>query len=339
MPYFYSPEIEKEHKIGIIPHYIDYKAVKSAFSDYRVINILDANPLKVIDEILKCERIITSSLHGLIIAQTYGIPAALVDTIDGKLSGDGTKFLDYFYSTGQEPKMPIEMKDIEKIKTSANIKFDAKALYDACPFPNKKAIEIPELITKSNRFKFENSNEMPVIVSFYTEDYSHHAKRLIAECDKLGLAHEIVPHEPIGEWIDNTRIKGQIVLDVMNKYDKPVLWVDVDSSIHKRPYLFCYINTDFAAKIKPAGERPFSVGHLWFNNTKKGREFLEKWAKECNEAPMGVSDEWAITEAWKKIKGVKYTGLPDSYFAFKVDRDTVLSVRISGNASRYSNTK
>jgi hypothetical protein len=338
MPYLYKPEIEKQHTIGIIPHYVDYQAVKSVYHGYKVINILDANPLAVIDQILKCEKIVSSSLHGLIIAQAYGIPAVLVDTIDGKLSGDGTKFLDYFYSTGQEPRLPVPMKDIENLKFSANLSFDPQPLYDACPFPNKHAIDFGDSIKKSNR-RFSALNDMPVIVSFYTPDYAHHARRLEAECKTLGLAYEIVPHEPIGEWIDNTRIKGRIVLDAMNKHNKPVLWVDVDSSVHQKPHLFSYVKADFAAKTKQSGERPFSVGHLWFNNTKKGREFLEKWALECDNAPQGVSDEWAMCEAWKKVKGVKYIGLPDSYFAFKIDRDTVLSVRISGNASRYAGTK
>lgn len=98
---FYQPIGEKTHNIGIIPHYVDYQwaIMNLDYSKYKIINLLNSNVFEVIDEICSCDMIISSSLHGIIVAHTYGIPAAWVKLSD-KLSGDGIKFQDHFESVG-----------------------------------------------------------------------------------------------------------------------------------------------------------------------------------------------------------------------------------------------
>src|SRR5690606_2919216 len=57
--------------------------------------------LAVVDQIRACRVILSSSLHGLVVAHAYGIPAAWVQFSD-KLSGDGSKFRDHAASIGVE---------------------------------------------------------------------------------------------------------------------------------------------------------------------------------------------------------------------------------------------
>jgi len=314
LPKYYSPTIEKKHRLGIIPHYVDYEAVKSQYPDYKVINLLNANPLEVVDEILECEETVSSSLHGLIVSQAYGVPCALVDTIHGKLSGDGTKFRDYFLSVGQVPYSPRPFKDFKSLEKTADINFNSQLLLNSCPFYKAK---------------------MPYIVSFYTPDYKSHANRLRNELNALKLDHNIVEFAPIGAWIDNTRLKGKLVYEALMREKRDVLWIDVDSSVHKAPKLFDSLTEDFAAWHKINLERPWSVGHLWFNYTPKGIELCESWAKWCEQAPQGVSDEWALAKAWEEVKGVRAFNLPREYFSFDIKPSTVLSYRLSGNASKF----
>ena len=94
MPDYFSPNVSKKYVIGIAPHYIDYKQVKDQFendSSIKVIDLLANNVEKTTIEILECKRIISSSLHGVIVSQAYNIPALWLK-FSNKLSGDNIKF-------------------------------------------------------------------------------------------------------------------------------------------------------------------------------------------------------------------------------------------------------
>ncbi|MBU0651168.1 polysaccharide pyruvyl transferase family protein [bacterium] len=90
---------KKEYILGIVPHYIDKKnpEIKKLFNKYKKeILIIDVtrSPIKVIQDIDKCENIISSSLHGLITADSLGIPNAWI-LLSDKVIGNGFKFYDY----------------------------------------------------------------------------------------------------------------------------------------------------------------------------------------------------------------------------------------------------
>lgn len=67
---------EKEYEIGIIPHWSDKGlATDPRFAKYkpRIIDVA-GEPLYVIREIGRCKKIISSSLHGIVVADAFGIP-------------------------------------------------------------------------------------------------------------------------------------------------------------------------------------------------------------------------------------------------------------------------
>jgi pyruvyltransferase len=67
---------DKEFEIGIVPHWSDTTLEhNSAFKKYnpKIIKVSD-DPLKVIREIASCKKIISSSLHGIILADAFAIP-------------------------------------------------------------------------------------------------------------------------------------------------------------------------------------------------------------------------------------------------------------------------
>ena len=102
LPLYYNPKIEKKFKYGIVPHYTDYKIVQNWFEHEKDVHLIDmmTNDIesKTI-EFLQCEKIISSSLHGIIIAHAYGIPAVWQKFSD-KVFGDDVKYQDYMESVG-----------------------------------------------------------------------------------------------------------------------------------------------------------------------------------------------------------------------------------------------
>jgi len=71
MPRYYKPEIKKRHKLGAVLHWSNTDLA------WKFKNPILPNlpAYGFIDRILECDRIISSSLHGMIIAHAYGIPA------------------------------------------------------------------------------------------------------------------------------------------------------------------------------------------------------------------------------------------------------------------------
>lgn len=149
LPRFYNPKIKKKYSIGFTPHYVDYNEVENWYKNndsIKVINLLNDSIENVIDEIKECDYIISSSLHGIIVANTYDIPAIWVK-FSNKLFGDDIKFHDYFQSvsltnieaTHIEEK--ISEEDLYKLITDKNfhpernnIQLLQNKLLDVCPF-------------------------------------------------------------------------------------------------------------------------------------------------------------------------------------------------------------
>lgn len=120
----------KKFTLGIISHQreIDEREWDHLHDSIENSILLDvrADPMETLKKMSECECIVSSSLHGLIIADSFGIPNQRVVLTD-RLAGDGFKFDDYYSAFGIEPEPPINLKesiiiDIEKIKADYSIK-------------------------------------------------------------------------------------------------------------------------------------------------------------------------------------------------------------------------
>lgn len=91
LPLFYSPKsANKEYAYRVIPHHSFLQNQDNLLSP------LTCNWEEFVDELVKCELVISSSLHGIILAEAYGVPAILLET-----TLDMFKFRDYYHSTGR----------------------------------------------------------------------------------------------------------------------------------------------------------------------------------------------------------------------------------------------
>lgn len=110
MPLIYNPHIEKTHKIGIIEHYVD----KGLYigDGYRIDVLLDWKSF--INELKSCEYIKSSSLHGMILAEAYGIPCEWI-VLSNNIIGNGFKFRDYLSASGRTSfSQPFDLNIIQR---------------------------------------------------------------------------------------------------------------------------------------------------------------------------------------------------------------------------------
>ncbi|MGN1152904.1 MAG: polysaccharide pyruvyl transferase family protein [Candidatus Gastranaerophilaceae bacterium] len=89
----------KKYKIGIIPHHLElnmaeWNILKENIKDSVIIRVNDS-PLKTIEMIAQCETIISSAMHGLIVADSFNIPNIRI-VASNKLIGGDYKFNDYY---------------------------------------------------------------------------------------------------------------------------------------------------------------------------------------------------------------------------------------------------
>lgn len=95
MPLIYKPKEYGEKKdYSVILH----MSLQNDDIDNQI-NILTSDWKKTIDEIYNSKLVISSSLHGVILAEAYGIPAILYANVEGN---DMFKYDDYYLSTGRE---------------------------------------------------------------------------------------------------------------------------------------------------------------------------------------------------------------------------------------------
>jgi pyruvyltransferase len=114
------------YKFGVVPHYFDLNegfVARAAEAGAAIINPL--SPLEdYLARLSSCELILSSSLHGLIFAHAYGIPAAWVKISD-RVIGDGFKFLDYYSSIGVDRDKVLRLEPDETFS----------AMLDRCDLP------------------------------------------------------------------------------------------------------------------------------------------------------------------------------------------------------------
>ena len=128
----YRPEPKR--KYAIVPH---KKDVEFFISTYNNVILPNQNWRDVVSLIIECELIISSSLHGLIVAEAFGVPARWLHNQElPSSSTEGTfKYNDYYASTNRNLDDWVEsVEEAVRVGGKEPISgFDCEKLLDAFP--------------------------------------------------------------------------------------------------------------------------------------------------------------------------------------------------------------
>ena len=131
MPEIYEAvPLKKRKKYGLITHK-DY-ILNEKYEEDKIVrlNICTDDYRSFLNQLVSVDVVISSSLHGIILAEAYGVPAILL-----KPQMDIIKYYDYYYSTGRinfpmadmiEQAMliePVELPDLSELREKLKISF------------------------------------------------------------------------------------------------------------------------------------------------------------------------------------------------------------------------
>ena len=141
-PYFFNPVVETKYEIGVIPHYSDkghpWFERQRGLPGVHILDV-EGGIEEFVREVKACKQIVSSSLHGLICADAYGVPNLWVEVSD-QVDGGSFKFNDYYESVGRGTPTPVRpvldtpLAEVMDRFTPSTWKFDPRPLINACPF-------------------------------------------------------------------------------------------------------------------------------------------------------------------------------------------------------------
>ena len=147
LPFIHTPVSKRKYRLGLVPHYVDKDSSTVRYLKERykeeilIINVQDKWE-KVVEDVNSCEAIASSSLHGVIAADAYGIPSLWIKLSDRVLGGN-FKFRDYILSVGRKQMEPFLLHEEHKLIDILNsfedykIQISLDKLLDSCPFKDK----------------------------------------------------------------------------------------------------------------------------------------------------------------------------------------------------------
>jgi len=139
-PMLYRPNIQAVHEWGIIPHYIDRELpiVQQLVAEGVQLIDICAGERAFVDQLHSVKRVVSSSLHGLIAADAYGIPNARI-CLSNRIVGGDFKFHDYALSVDRKEWRcnPVNSAEgLAELPLNQSINWDPGALLDSAPWNN-----------------------------------------------------------------------------------------------------------------------------------------------------------------------------------------------------------
>ncbi len=191
-----------------------------------------------------------------------------------------------------------------------------------------------------------------IVTGFYTKSpYDRGAACLAKSCELAGIEHDIRNYKHPEEKDTSEacfqkimRLKINVIRNVMELHNKPVLYVDCDAyikdgeAVKKLLNSSRFRNIDCAWNMFEDGspntpKKRFNYmthwpagGALFFNNTIGGRKILDAWDKEfdLNTNFDLYCDQIRLYDAWKKTPDITYYNLPKSWYVMWGESDDVV---------------
>lgn len=158
--------------------------------------------------------------------------------------------------------------------------------------------------------------------SFYTEDYTEPASRLVASMREHRLDHEVTKVPDAGKWIYNCAYKPKFIHSMLLRHgDRPMVWTDADSVVRANPPLFEGLSPSLETcdaaicEYSWRGLRTETLsGTIWLAPTPGALRLVDIWAALQITMPQEM-DQRVLAKAVElaRSEGVRVGKLPVEY--------------------------
>lgn len=133
MPLIYNPSQDKLFDCLVIPHYSTETTIKKKYPALNFASMQTRDYKKVIDLICSSRKVISSSLHGVILAESYGVPAIYFQDRPSKFN---YKVEDWYASTKRNSNIQNSLENALSIKPERipDLSVMQKKLLDSFPY-------------------------------------------------------------------------------------------------------------------------------------------------------------------------------------------------------------
>lgn len=137
-----------------------------------------------------------------------------------------------------------------------------------------------------------------IIVSYFSDVgdstyYSDHGKRLSKELETLGDRYSIVGLKGHNDYRANCLSKPLFIREMYHKYKQNIVWLDVDSLVHKSLEMFdwclerakvtCVSHHDAHQKVAPQQVTMMKASPIGFQYCDEVTEFIDAWVIDCQD--------------------------------------------------------
>ena len=122
-----TSKINKKYKLGIITHFVDAESPHLKKIDVENSILIDilSDPVSFMEQVAQCETVISSAMHGLIAADSIGVPNVRMILSD-KIIGGGYKFADYYSAFDIDSHKKIDLRQLDIFDDAESIKKNYK---------------------------------------------------------------------------------------------------------------------------------------------------------------------------------------------------------------------
>lgn len=164
--------------------------------------------------------------------------------------------------------------------------------------------------------------------------YSNSALQLKKRIELLGgkIYSEQLPN--LGSYASNCLRKPKFILDCLQKFNKPILWIDADSLVNELPLEFDSIDADVACVEKANGCPESAL--IYFNNTEKSINFVKTWMEGCS-VDVPELDHPVLKQLWYASSNENRKSLPDSVCSVRTNSKVTIILSNTKGKREHTN--